>query len=136
MRITNYLLYILIIFLAGCASLNHQKQLSILEESARKYGDAIRWSYFERADNYRRQQQDRVQETDFNELKKIRVTSYEVLSKNLSEQNIKAVQTVEIKYYHISNMIEKTVIDRQEWEYDTNKKQWLIHSSLPHFNLN
>ena len=110
--------------------MSNQQKLSILDESTRKYGNAIRWSYFELADSFRKEQDRSAQETDFSELKQIRLTSYEVLSRNMSGSNIQAMQTVEIKFYHISDMIEKTVIDRQDWQYDIKDKKWYIHSSL------
>ena len=130
----KYLSCILILIIAGCASISNQQKLSILDESTRTYGNAIRWSYFELADSFRKEQHRSAQETDFSGLKKIRITSYEVLSRNMSENSIQAVQTVEIKFYYLSDMIEKTVIDKQEWKYDINDEKWYLNSNLPHFD--
>ena len=130
----KYLSCILILIIAGCASMSNQQKLSSLDESTRNYGNAIRWSYFELADNFRKEQDRSTQATDFTVLKKIRITSYEVLSRNMPDNNIQAVQTVEIKFYYLSDMLEKTIIDKQEWQYDIDDKKWYLNSNLPHFD--
>jgi hypothetical protein len=129
----KYLSCFLILFIAGCASMSNQQMMNTLEETTRSYGKAIRWNYFDLADSFRKEPDRSTHETDFSALKKLRVTSYEVLTRNLSDNHIQAGQTVEIKFYRMSDMIEKTVIDKQDWQYDINEKKWYLHSSLPNF---
>jgi hypothetical protein len=62
------------------------------------------------------------------------VTSYELhttikVSKDMSLVN----QTVEIKYYNLDHMIEKTIVDKQLWKYYAEEKAWYLQSSLPNF---
>ena len=132
----KYISCLLILFIAGCASMSNQQMMDTLNETTRNYGDAIRWNYFELANNFRKEPDGSRQETDFSALKKLRVTAYEVLNRSLSDNHIQAGQTVEIKFYRMSDMIEKTIIDRQDWQYDINDKKWYLHSSLPNFGQN
>jgi hypothetical protein len=110
--------------------------MNTLDETTRSYGKAIRWNYFELANSFRKEPDRSTHETDFSALKKLRVTSYEVLSRNLSENHRQAGQTVKINFYRMSDMIEKTIIDRQDWQYDINDKKWYLHSSMPDFGQN
>lgn len=129
----KYFLTILIIICAGCASLAAKEKLGSLELSTDKYENAVRWGYFEMADGFRNGSDKDMQSTDFSELKKIRVTSYEILNRTISEDYLKATQYVEIKYYYIDQMIEKTILDKQIWKYDDDRKTWFLHGDLPHF---
>ncbi len=61
------------------------------------------------------------------------MTSYELISRNISKDKLLARQTVEIKYYNLDSMIEKTLIDAQVWEYNREEKTWLLQNGLPDF---
>jgi len=129
----KYLLSILIIILVGCASLENKQKLSSLEISTDRYGDAIRWGYLEMADGFRKGADKDSESTDFSKLKKIRVTSYEILNRTISDNHAEATQHVEIKFYYIDQMIEKTIIDKQVWKYDHAGETWFLHGNLPYF---
>lgn len=130
----KYFLSILIIVLVGCASLANKEKLSSLEISTDRYGDAIRWGYLEMADGFRKGSDKDRRTTDFSKLKNIRVTSYEVLNRTIADNYLDATQHVEIKYYYIDQMIEKTIIDIQLWKYDHEEEAWFLHGNLPYFS--
>jgi len=61
------------------------------------------------------------------------VTSYEILTRDLSEDNFQATQTVEIKYFYKDRLKEKSIIDRQLWEFDEASDAWRLKTGLPRF---
>lgn len=73
------------------------------------------------------------QAVNFKKLQKTKVTSYELLNRKISKDKLLARQTVEIRYYNLDSMIEKTLIDKQAWEYDKGEKTWRLQGGLPDF---
>jgi len=129
----KYLLTILIIICAGCASLAIKEKLSSLDITTDRYGNAIRWGYFEMTESFIKGSDKDSQWTDYSELKNIRVSSYEILNRIISEDYLEATQYVEIKFYYVDQMIEKTLLDKQVWKYDVDGEAWFLHGNLPAF---
>jgi len=117
----------------GCATYKNQKQLDTFEKTTDSYRLAIRWGYYEMAHKFIIIKDNEKQATAFEKFKDIKVTSYEIQRINISENKQSVKQTVEIQYYHINQMIEKTLIDRQLWEYDVTEQKWYLQSGLPDF---
>jgi hypothetical protein len=70
---------------------------------------------------------------DFDFLKGIRVTSYEVVSKQLLPEQMEAKVTVSIDYYHDSMGTIRTISDHQLWWYDESQERWVLDGELPDF---
>ncbi len=66
-------------------------------------------------------------------MRKIKVSLYTVRNRDVEKEELRAMQVVEIRYYHIDYMIEKVLIDKQQWEYDASEKKWHLKSGLPDF---
>ena len=66
-------------------------------------------------------------------LKQIKVTSYKLLDRNILESKETAEQKVEIRFYNIDRLIEKTIIDNQTWIFDRDLENWFLSSGLPDF---
>lgn len=122
-----------ILSLSGCATYKDQKQLDTFEKTTDSYGLAIRWGYYEMAYKFIRAKDNEKQAPDFGKFENIKVTSYEIQRINVSGNKQSVNQTVEIQYYKINQMIQKTLIDRQSWEYDVTEQKWHLHSGLPDF---
>jgi hypothetical protein len=120
--------------LSACAMISHEHELDQLDKTQFAYEKAIRWSNFEVANGFRRADDGDRAVPDYARLRHIKVTSYDVLSSTTSYEELKAVQTVEIKYYHADYLREKTLVDRQDWTYDRAQKRWYIQGRLPEFN--
>jgi hypothetical protein len=117
----------------GCATYKDQKQLDTFEKTTDSYELAIRWGYYEMAYKFIRIKDNEKHAPAFDRFEDIKVTSYEIQRINVSENKQSAMQTVEIQYYKINQMIQKTLIDRQSWEYDVTEQKWYLHSGLPDF---
>jgi len=129
------LLVLLAVFLAGCTSLQGKYRLAQFENISSAYGQAIRWGDYDVANGFRKKQETDHEAWNVDKIDKIRVTSYELLNSNPSEdKNILRVhQAVKIRYFNADQMIEKTLIDKQLWEYDDTEKAWYLQSGLPDF---
>ncbi len=134
----HFIIFILIT-IAGCASMETQQRLSSLDMTARQYGDAVRWGHYDVAIDFFKpgntEGPDNFTPVASN-IGNIKLTSYEPVNRTLSKDTFEAHQTVEIKYYLINQMIERTLLDRQIWRYDTEDDRWYLHSGLPQFVSN
>ncbi len=130
---------IFFIVLAGCASFgdslesSFEKRMHIFEQTTFKYENALRWGYFSVAYDYIKKTDSGQVEPDFGKLRDIRISTYEVLKSTLSGNEQQALRTVEIKYYNINTLIEKTLIIEEKWEFDREEKRWYLLSNFPDF---
>ena len=124
----KYILLISAVILAGCATMEKDTRIEILSETTDRYRSAIQWRLYETA-----QAADTKDSSDLERLKKIKVTSYKSIHRDISEDGIEAKDIIEIKYYDIDYMVEKTIIDKQLWMYNSDKKTWNLQGGLPEF---
>ena len=129
----RHIIIVLIILITGCASLDEQKRKDSLDTVINSYENAIRWGYYELTENYIKKTDKSDYTGDYSSMKDYKVTSYEVLGGKIEKDGMQAMQTVEIKYYHIRYLIEKVMIDKQLWEYDASEEKWFLKSGLPVF---
>lgn len=126
-------LLLIAILLAGCASVQERKRAQSFQSTTRAYEGSIRWSDFESAAGFINRDKVRDPGPDPTLLKRIRVTSYQVLSTALSEEGDEAHVVVEIHYYNEERMSEVTLTDHQTWQYDAGTGRWFLASPLPAF---
>ncbi len=124
---------LLIMLVAGCSNLFKAKQMNLFDRMTASFKDSIRWSDFQAANYLRKDALTESNPPDFKKLKNIMVTSYEVKQVILMNNKSKVRQIVEINYYKTDNMIVKTLLHDQLWEYDAADKSWYLKSKLPDF---
>jgi hypothetical protein len=129
----KYVLGLCVLFIVGCTSVPGKWRLAQFQDVSSSYEHAIRWGDYDVASSFRKKQETDHEAQHVDKLDKIRVTSYELLSVNLSEDNLRVHQAVKIRYFNADQMIEKTLIDKQLWEYDETEKAWFLQSGLPAF---
>jgi len=132
-RMVRYVLSLCVLFVVGCASLQGEWRLAQFEDVSSAYEHAIRWGDYDVAKGFRKKQDTDHQACHADKLDKIRVTSYELLSSRPSVDMVRVRQAVKIRYYNADQLIEKTLIDDQMWEYDDTEKAWYLRSGLPDF---
>ena len=105
----------------------------MFDRMAASFKESIRWSDFETANYLRKDALTESNPPDFKKLKNVEVTSYKVKQIIPMNNKSKVRQIVEITYYKTDNMIEKTLIHDQLWEYDDADENWYLKSRLPDF---
>ena len=130
---TIYIIIFCLFLINGCASLSESKQEELFETASYSYEQALLFGKYEAAHGFIKSEATEDQVTDFRRLKKIKVTSYELIAlKVLEDRNI-IHQRVEISYYFLDSLVEKTIVDNQLWKYYPEEKIWYLESGLPDF---
>ncbi|GAG03656.1 unnamed protein product, partial [marine sediment metagenome] len=97
------------------------------------YETALRWGRYEIASAFIKNKVTTDIKDNLDGLDQIKISSYKLLGRNVLGNNEEAEQKVEIKFYNIDNMIEKTIIDNQTWIFDKGLENWFLSSGLPDF---
>lgn len=127
------MLFLCVLMFFGCATFNNLRLSNEFETVAESYKSAINLEDFEMAGSFMSKQYQPKDSAlaDKNFLKKIKVTSYEVLSGKMDTDKSMVEQTVKINYYHTDYLIEKVVGDNQIWIYESDS--WRLSTGLPVF---
>lgn len=120
-------------FLFACSSMSGYNKMKAFDETARSYKYAMIASDLEAAERFARDFDTIFDEMDLEAYRNIRVVSYEVKGIMVSEDKMTVRQEVELWYYRISTMIQKTVRAQEEWVYKPENKRWVLKSGLPAF---
>jgi hypothetical protein len=115
---------------AACASTFSFRRQELFEQSAKRYGNLIRWSEFEAAKAFLAPD---APESLRTVPATVRVSDYQVKQIAHSEESRKVVQAVEISYFKVDAPRVRTLVDRQLWEFDPDKEAWLLKSGFPSF---
>ena len=130
---TTYGIFICILLLIGCVTFMESKQTELFALSSNAYEQALLRGKYEAARGFIREELSEMAERSLNTFKKIKVTSYEPLSIKGEKDTSLVNQTVDIRYYFIDSLIERSVIDHQIWKYYAEEKTWYLESGLPDF---
>jgi hypothetical protein len=124
---------LLMLLIAGCATIKDIQKEGQFEDISVVYEDAVRWSDFNMAQAFIKQDEADGQAPDTDKLKQIKVTAYNVKRTFSSSDKNTVNQIVEISYYWLSNPVVKSLTDHQTWEYSSTAKTWHLTSGLPDF---
>ena len=127
---TTIILIVISACLAACAAMSDREE--DLDKAQRAYEGALRWGHYDSA-YAMHAVNDAAPPTAPAQLANIRVTAYNVLSRTLAPDKLHAEQLVEIKYYHIDYLRERTLDDRQAWAWDAQRHAWRLTSPPPSF---
>ncbi len=117
--------------LSGCAT---SKQSNTLNDTLKQYEIVIRWSQWDGALDFLASEyleSHPVSRLDMDRLRLFRVTQYAVRSATPFDAGMGVIQVVEIKLFNRNRAVERSLIDRQEWRYNAERKRWFLHSGLP-----
>jgi hypothetical protein len=117
--------------LCSCTSFAEYKRMGDLEETLDAYNLYIKWSEFSEASQFRKPGQPASQYVDIESLNDFQVTSYEVKKQIMTEQGQRMERVVEVGYYNKNEMNVKTISVQEIWEYDEERKRWLLTTPLP-----
>lgn len=129
----KYILGLCVLLLVGCASVQGAFRVAKFDEVSSTYEKAIRWKRYDVAKGFIKGREPEHKEPTLEALNKIRVTSYKVLNRGISEDNLRVEQTVRIAYHSTDQPTERSLVDTQLWEYDETQETWYLESGLPDF---
>lgn len=116
---------------AGCAT-DQRNQALITTLNA--YANTLRWGDFQSALQF---VDPKVREAhppsalDLARYQQVRVTGYDEGAGAVPDGENRVRQVVQIGLVNLNTQAERTVIDRQSWRYDPEKKHWWLTSGLP-----
>ena len=119
------------ILAVSCASVTEMKTMDKFEQAADAYELAIRWSDFEMASSFLKDQQDPDIATQIEHLKQFKVTSYTVKRFLPSADKSQVLIFAQVQYFKKNGLIDNNIIHRQIWKYDKEKENWFLTSGLP-----
>ena len=131
-RPLNTLILCAPLLLAGCASVERDKQAIALKSATNGYETAIRWGYYETAFGYLHP--DLRKDKDLPDgLGNLRVTGYDVVQPPHIQDDETAAQIVNIEYVYEDRQVVRRLTDRQIWRWDDERDSWWLMSGLPGF---
>ncbi|VAX06180.1 hypothetical protein MNBD_GAMMA26-953 [hydrothermal vent metagenome] len=128
---TGFVLLLSALLLSGCQTLLKRDQQKALEQALRSYETAIRWSYIRQAYGFLRPEKAKKVKIP-TDLENIRVTNYEILEPATGNADA-VMQVALIRFVEKDRQQERTLTDRQLWEYDIEDKRWYLMSNIPVF---
>jgi hypothetical protein len=120
------------ILMASCASTG--KLDKSRGETLQQYENIIRWSQWDGAVNFIAPEfleEHPISRLDLERLRLFRVTAYIIRSTQVYDEGMTMTQVVEIRLFHKTQAVERSVTDEQLWRYDNDTERWLLHSGLP-----
>jgi len=136
--ITSILLFtrittVMILFSVVAACATTPDEIKLLDKSFMLYEHALRWQDYDLVIGFHKSEQETLTDVKRRQLKKYRVTGYNVVYTKIEPDNKSAKQVVEIKYYNEEYAVVRDLTVNQNWEYDDEKVRWQINNPLPQF---
>lgn len=126
-------LVLLSLLVVGCASVTEMKKMDKFEQTSHAYELAIRWSDFEMASSFIKNQEDPDLAAQIEHLKQYKVTSYEVKRFLPSAEKSQILVFADVQYFKKDGLIVKNYSHRQLWNFDPDQENWFLTSGLPDF---
>jgi hypothetical protein len=127
----KFYIVLLTLLIAGCASVDQFSKMDKFEQTSNAYEMAIRWSDYDMASSFLKDQYDPELGDQIENLKQFNVTAYTVKSFVPSEDKSKVLIVANVQYFRKNGLILKNYSHRQIWEYDEDKESWYLTSGLP-----
>lgn len=123
---------LLIAFIVACATTSGIEKDR--DDTLKLFETAIRWSEWDGAVNFISPdylQEHPISRLDLDRLRLFRVTSYTVRSSQVLEDGMAIEQGVEIRLFHKSQAVERSIGYNELWRYDEETQRWFMHNGLP-----
>ena len=126
----SLMIILLLSSLAGCASSGGESRK--LEQALYAYQSALRWSDIPGAIAFvdpSLREELALKDIEARRWEQYQVTGYYVQSSEMGEEELK--QVVELRLVNRHTQVERSVIDRQVWRWDSSAKAWWLTTPLP-----
>jgi len=135
MRNIKWLCVALITMLTACAHVTEQKKHEHLEARQKLFMKALRWKSYETAASVIRFRNPARQLAPIDGLKRITVTSYDLLGSVPNTEDGTVVSQALFGYIQNETGRVYQVKHTQVWWFDDELKQWFLDSDMPEFKL-
>lgn len=120
----------MLVFAAGCASSGGDSRK--LQQTLYAYQSALRWSDFAGAAGFidpDKREELALKDLEARRWEQYQVAGYYVQGSETGEDEVK--QVVELRLINKHTQVERSVIDRQVWRWDSKAKAWWLTTPLP-----
>ena len=121
--------------LTACAHIGEQKKLEHLGAKQKLFMKALRWKSYDTAASVIRFKNPARRLAELDGLKKITVTSYELLASSSNLEEGTALAYVVFSYIQDDTGRVYELKHTQNWWFDDDSKQWFLGSEMPMFKL-
>lgn len=131
-RLSRALAALLAIFVVACASTSDMD--TSRADTLEQYQAMIRWSEWDGAVNFiapEYLEEHPITSLDLERLRLFRVTAYNIRSTQVYDEGKAMTQVVEIRLFHKSQAVERSITDQQLWRYDEETQRWWLYTGLP-----
>ena len=115
----------------GCSSMKIVNPMKAFDEANRGYRQAVSWSEYIVAATFVKNDDEEKLEAQIEHLNNFRVTAYESRAMTVVEDDVRVRQIVKISYFKKDDLVVKSIADDQLWEYDSEKRTWVLLTGLP-----
>lgn len=131
MRFSRWLYLAMMAMILGIGCSIPPKELEEFDITLMAYERHIRWGNFTTA-HAMHLDATPLSDLENRRLKMYRVTGYKTMQREMVGTT-RAFVTSEISYYHNERAIERSLIHKQEWEYNKELKRWFVKAPFPSF---
>ena len=124
--------FIITVVLIGCATLAEHSRMTRFEKISERYKELVLLSEFEAACMFG-DTENMIEDINFDALKNLKVTDYALKSYYISNDKLEINQSVEMEYHWLDEYRVRTILDKQIWKYDEEKKTWVLQTGFPRF---
>lgn len=125
----RWIVCLVMALLVGCAGLSDQHLK--FQQMNFAYERALRWGEYDKAYSVHINEKEPFSEKERKRLSHIRVSGYNVVNHQLSGDQTRITQLVEIRFYNEDTAIERKMNFTLEWEMDKASGFWRITSPFP-----
>ncbi len=133
MKRTIVVAVFLISLIISCSSLKIKDPMKAFDQANRAYRQAVSWSEYDVAATFLKKEDEEKVSKQIEHLNKFKVTAYELRALTVVEEDVRVRQVVKISYFKNDDMIVKSMVDDQLWEYDPELGSWQLLTGLPKF---
>jgi len=130
----RYLLPLLALAAMLCSGCATDQRNQALITTLNAYANTSRWADFQSAQQFvdpTVREANPLSSLDLARFQQVRVTGYDEGAGPVPDGENRVRQVVQISLVNVNTQSERTVIDRQSWRYDPEKKRWWLTSGLP-----
>jgi hypothetical protein len=133
MKNTRWLIPLLLLVIAACASMASRDRLDQFSQAAETFKWAVLDGDFRAAARFIDGDPGFQHSVDAGSYKNIKVVKYTASRVNVSDDRTRIEQDVDLEYFLLNRNILKTARTRQVWQYDQEQKAWTLKTKLPDF---